>query len=82
MKTREEILELFSKAENGTLPPDFQDWDICDEDGWTIAHQAAFWGHLPDNSHCLNLKDKQGNTVADIVRLHDSINIDTKNVKL
>jgi hypothetical protein len=41
MKTQEEILELFNKAGNGTLPPDFQDWGICDEDGWTIAHQAA-----------------------------------------
>lgn len=69
MKTREEILELFSKAENGTLSEDFQEWNLCDEQGWTIAHQAAYHGHLPENFHSWDLTDKYGVTVESVYYL-------------
>jgi len=31
------------------LSPNFVDWALCDEYGWTIAHQAAAYNHLPKN---------------------------------
>jgi len=66
MKTQDEILELFNKAKDGTLPSDFQDWSLCDEDGWTIAHTAAYCSHLPKDFDQWDLKDDCGITVADI----------------
>jgi len=33
-------------ARYGCLPADFDQWDLADEDGQTVAHVAAAWGHL------------------------------------
>lgn len=33
----------------GTLPPDFSQWELADESGWTVAHVAAEAGTLPPN---------------------------------
>jgi len=34
-------------AGNGTLPKDFSLWDFADNTGWTVAHEAAAYNHLP-----------------------------------
>ena len=65
MKTREEINELFKQAREGTLPPDFTDWDLTDGDRWTIAHEAALFSSLLKDFMNRNLKDKYGITVED-----------------
>jgi len=35
------IENLFRKAKNGKLPPDFDQWHLADKDGRTVA-QAAY----------------------------------------
>jgi hypothetical protein len=52
------------QAINQTLPVDFSQWDIANNDGWTVAHWAAWIGDLPDNFTQWDLADKDGWTVA------------------
>jgi hypothetical protein len=53
-------------AEKGTLPADFDQWELADKDGWTVAHQAAYYGHLHGTSDLWGLADKDGWTVAHV----------------
>ena len=52
----------------GTLPDDFDQWALTDEDdrddGWTVAHEAACWGRLPVGFGRWELADEDGWTVA------------------
>jgi hypothetical protein len=37
------------QAENGTLPAYFNQWDLANKDGWSVAHSAAYCGNLPSH---------------------------------
>ena len=56
--------DLFKMAVNGTLSKDFNRWDICNEDGWTVAHEAALYGNLPESFDRWSLADKNGLVVV------------------
>jgi hypothetical protein len=43
-KEYDEYAEL---AKNGTLPADFDQWELAAPTGITVAHEAALWGNLP-----------------------------------
>ena len=59
-------------AWDGSLPPDFDQWDLADEGGMTVAHTAAKSGHLPPDFDRWDLADKRGQTVREVAerRLH------------
>lgn len=50
-------------AYNGTLPPDFNKWEIATYSGWSVAHVAAKKGQLPDNFDKWDLIDDHCQTV-------------------
>jgi hypothetical protein len=58
--------DYFRLAREGTLPPDFKDWALADERGWTVAHHAAMAGTLPEGFYRFDLANKAGLTVADV----------------
>lgn len=61
------------------MPKDFNQWHLFEPDtGWTVAHEAAFWGHLPDNFNQWNLTDYNGITVADVARMYGHLSKDFK----
>jgi hypothetical protein len=55
------------QARHCHLPDGFDQWDLADGDGWTVAHEAAKWGHSPPppgwDEKVLGLKDRHGLTV-------------------
>jgi hypothetical protein len=54
-------------AWDGSLPPDFDQWDLADDKtGWTVAHAAARSGHLPPDFDRWDLADKNGLTVRQV----------------
>ena len=59
------LRELFNQARDGTLPPDFDQWDLADEQGWSVAHEAAAAQHLPPDFDRWELADMDGYTVRD-----------------
>jgi hypothetical protein len=60
--------EYVAMAKNGTLPADFDQWELANEYGWTVAHVAAQWGYLPvlgpETFSRWDLADGYGSTVA------------------
>lgn len=62
-----EMMELLKEQE---MPcRHFGYWDLADENGWTLAHQAAKYGHLPvSDFHEWNLTDKNGVSVRDVAK--------------
>ena len=61
--------EQFEKAmvalENtGALPDGFTALDACDDNGFTVAHEAAYRGCLPEGFDGWHWADKKGRTVA------------------
>ena len=52
------------KGEGGHLPEGFDLWGLADEEGRTVAHEAARWQHLPEGFDRWDLADKTGWTVA------------------
>jgi hypothetical protein len=44
--------------------PDFDQWDLANEAGWTIAHTAAKFGYLPADFSQWSMADNKGFTVA------------------
>ena len=63
------LYELFKQAKNGTLCDRFSEWELCDEKGWTIAHEAAKYNNLPENFNQYYLSDNDGTTVDYILTL-------------
>ena len=45
---------------------DFDQWGIMNNEGWTVAHSAAFYGHLPLDFDRWDLKDFAEWSVRDI----------------
>ena len=68
-----ELKTLFDQAREGTLPPDFDRWEIADEWGISVAHVAAKHGNLPPDFDQWDLKDRFGQFVAHIAALSDGI---------
>jgi hypothetical protein len=52
-----------------TLPSTFNRWEIADEDGWTVAHEAAKYERLPVDFSQWGLADDSGWTVAHMATL-------------
>jgi hypothetical protein len=49
------------------IPADFDQWDLADEDGRTVAHRAALHGHLPASFSQWSIVDEHsGQTVAHV----------------
>jgi hypothetical protein len=53
-------------AVEGTLPKDFDRWEIAYNGGWTVAHEAARLRNLPEDFKRWNLIDNRGRTVMDV----------------
>jgi hypothetical protein len=47
-----------------SLPDDFDQWRVANEDGWTIAHEAAMRGCIPADFNQWELANEDGRTVA------------------
>ena len=67
-----DFYSAYDDARSGYLPADFDQWDLADEDGMTVAHTAAKSGHLPPDFDRWDLADKRGQTVREVAerRLH------------
>ena len=63
---KNEFDELFEQAREGTLPPDFDRWEIARADGWSVAHMAAFRGRLPPDFDRWELANEAGVTVLEV----------------
>jgi hypothetical protein len=64
---------LMGVACNRPLPKDFNTWEMADENGTTIAHMAARFGHLPSDFNQWELADKDGWTVAHATAMHENL---------
>jgi hypothetical protein len=53
-------------AKKGTLPADFDQWELANEYNWTVAHVAAGYGHLPAGFSQWDITTKSGWTVAHV----------------
>ena len=51
-------------AREGRLAQDFDQWDLKNPDGWSVAHEAARTGHLPPGFTRWEIRDTDGWTVA------------------
>jgi hypothetical protein len=52
------------QARRGSLPADFNKWDMANGDGWTVAHEVTYWHDLPATFSQWGLADKSGWAVA------------------
>ena len=59
-----ELEKLFEQAREGTLPSDFDQWGIMNNEGWTVAHAAVRNGKLPPDFDQWGIMDGEGWTVA------------------
>jgi hypothetical protein len=55
-------------ARLGCLPADFNQWALAADKGWTVAHEAAMYGRLPENFdiRLWSMVDSTGVTVAKV----------------
>jgi hypothetical protein len=53
-------------AESGDLHVGFDQWDMSDEEGWSVAHHAVMCGPLPDDFNGWAIHDLHGWTVAHV----------------
>lgn len=58
------FISIANEIEQGHLPSEFNEWEISDENGWSIAHLAAKAGLLPEYFNDWHISDKDGWTVA------------------
>lgn len=58
-------------AKDDNLPTDFDQWDLADKYGHTVAHVAAKHGNLPTDFNQWNLKNNHNWTVRDIKNMRD-----------
>jgi hypothetical protein len=40
----------FKQAMNGTLPKDFEEWNLTDKRGWSVLHVAKRYNNLFETS--------------------------------
>jgi hypothetical protein len=53
---------------HGLLPADFNQWALTNNNGWTVAHEAAERGDLPSNFDQWDLTNDKGVRVSDIAK--------------
>jgi hypothetical protein len=58
-----ETKAVFIQAHNGDLPVNFDQWELVTHGGWTVAHEATQWDHLPDHFDRWGLTDDNGLSV-------------------
>ena len=46
---KKNMKKLFIMAQKDILPADFDGWDLKDQGGWSVAHEAARYNRLPPN---------------------------------
>jgi hypothetical protein len=58
-------ISTYALASKGRLPLDFDAWDYYEypDDMWTVAHEAACYGHLRESIDIWGRKDKGGLSV-------------------
>ena len=69
-------MDLFELAEHGLLPADFDRWGYAepnDPHQWTVAHEAAVMGTLPESFSLWELADASGQTVAHVAARHGNL---------
>ena len=57
-------LEIVGIVDSPDFPANVTDWGVCDEIGWSIAHEAARQGKLPDGFDQWELSTEGGWSVA------------------
>lgn len=64
----EYLPEMMGLLKEGPMPCRAYDlWDLADDNGWTMAHQAAKYGHLPEQYFFgWNLRDNNGVSVREV----------------
>ena len=67
------VRNLINKATNGILPEGFNQWSLCDENGWTVAHSAGICGNLPKDFDQWGLTTKSGLSVAYVCAVWGSL---------
>lgn len=76
--TKEDLEDLFSMAEDGDLPAGFDQWDLADDFGQTVAHVAAESGTLPKDFNKWDLANNEGWTVAHTAAMAGTLPADFK----
>ena len=65
-----ELDKLFEQAREGMLPPEFDQWDLSNESGWSVAHVAASEDHLPTDFDRWGIANVAGCAVAHVQAIH------------
>ena len=68
--TVDDIGELYKLASKGALPDGFDQYDLADNNGWTVGHSLGLHGHLPDDFNHYDLADHNGLTVAQVAEAY------------
>ena len=69
--------EALKLLESSKLPADFDQWDLCDENGWSVAHEIADSNRsLPPNFNQWSIADKKGCTVAHVAAMYGRLPAD------
>ena len=63
-------IDYHELAREGRLAQDFDQWDLKNPDGWSVAHEAARTGHLPPGFTRWEIRDADGWTVAHEAAMH------------
>lgn len=66
-------IDFHDLACEGRLAQDFDQWDLKNPDGWSVAHEAARTGHLPPDFTRWEIRDADGWTVAHEAAMHGSL---------
>ena len=64
------LQKLFKQAREGTLHPDFDEWALSNESGWSVAHVAASEDNLPPGFGQWGIANIAGCTVAHVAAIH------------
>jgi hypothetical protein len=60
------VAHIFAQHSDDPFPSDFDQWDMVNNDGWSVAHFAAAHGKLPKDFDQWNLIHPGGKTVRNI----------------
>lgn len=60
------IEDVLAIARESGFPDGFDQWELCDESGWTVAHEAAKADNLSDDFSRWDMMDKNGKTVIGV----------------
>ena len=69
-------IDYHELAREGRLAQDFDQWDLKNPDGWSVAHEAARTGHLPPGFTRWEIRDTDGWTVAHEAAMHGALSPD------